>query len=202
MPDSSTNPAPNDDTPPPRGTPQTRAAAIDVTTHAPAIDPPETGNRHAAALAALREAALRAAGVLPHPALPAGEQPRFWLKRGDQLFVAVLVTLATGLMFAHWIRVSDWGRQPVEIDRLPRQAYLYRIDINRATWVEWAQFDGIGETLARRIVEDRDRNGAFTNIDDLLRVRGIGRVKLDAMRRHLEFDESRSLPVPAGQDNL
>lgn len=184
-------PVPSDDDRRANGRPETRAAAIDITTNVPAVDRPEVDAGHQAALAALREAALRAAGVLPHPALPPGEQPRFWMKRTDQLFVAVLLTAATGLMFVHWIRLSDWGRQPVEVDRLAARAYEYRIDINRATWVEWSQFDGIGETLARRIVEDRDRNGPFSNVDDLLRVRGIGPVKLDAMRRYLLVDESR-----------
>jgi competence protein ComEA len=192
MPDSSATPAPSSDDHRTTGAPETRAAAIDVTTNAPAVDRREVDEGHAATLAALREAALRAAGVLPHPGLPAGEQPRFWLKRTDQLFVAVLLAAATGLMFVHWIRVSDWGRQPVEIDRLPARVYEYRIDINRATWVEWAQFDGIGETLARRIVDDRDRNGPFKDVDDLLRVRGIGRVKFEAMRRHLENDRAAS----------
>jgi competence protein ComEA len=190
MPELPATPVPPEDDRPKNGAPDTRAAAVDVTTNVLAVDRPDVDEGHAAALRALREAALRAAGVLPHPGLPAGEQPRFWLKRTDQSFVAVLLALATGLMFVHWIRISDWGQKPIEVDRLAAQAYEYRIDINRATWVEWAQFDGIGETLARRIVEDRDRNGPFKSVDDVLRVRGIGRVKLDAMRRHLESGNS------------
>lgn len=192
MPDSPVTPVPPDDERPKKGAPDTRAAAIDVTTNVQAVDRKDVDEGHAAALRALREAALRAAGVLPHPGLPAGEQPRFWLKRTDQSFVAVLLAIATGLMIVHWIRISDWGQKPIEVDRLAAQSYEYRIDINRATWVEWAQFDGIGETLARRIVEDRDRNGPFKSVDDVLRVRGIGRVKLDAMRRYLESGNSAS----------
>lgn len=172
------------------GSPETRAAAIDVTAHVGPTERAASDAGQQAALAALREAALRAAGVLPHPNLPPGEQPRFWLKRTDQVLVAGLLVLATALMTVHWVRVSDWGRRPVEIARLPAQAYTYRIDINRATWVEWAQFDGIGETLARRIVDDRAENGPFRSVDDLLRVRGIGRVRLEAMRRHLEIEDS------------
>lgn len=192
MPDLPATPAPADDGRRPNGSPDTRAAAIDVTTSITSASPLEVDEGQQAALAALREAALRAAGVLPHPGLPAGEQPRFWLKRTDQALVATLLAMAIVLMGAHWIRVSNWGREPVEIDRLAPRAYEYRINVNRATWVEWAQFDGIGETLARRIVEDRDRNGPFRNVDDLLRVRGIGRVKLEAMRRYLEMEVSSS----------
>jgi competence protein ComEA len=163
----------------------TRAAAIDITTDANSARPPETDDSHATALRELREAALRAAGVLSHPSVPREQLPRFWLRRGDQVVVATLATLVTGLLFVHWVRISDWGRGQVEIDRLPPGVYLYRIDINRATWVEWAQLDGIGETLARRIVADREQRGPFSSVNDLIRVRGIGRVKLEAMRPHL-----------------
>lgn len=113
------------------------------------------------------------------------EVPRFGLTRGDQLFVAVLVGAAVVLMSVHWLSLSDFGRKEVEIDRLPPAQYEYIVDVNTATWVEFAQFEGIGETLARRIVEDRQRKGPFRRVDDLLRVSGIGPAKLEAMRRHL-----------------
>jgi competence protein ComEA len=168
-----------------RPSPDARAGAVDVTA---AREPSVADEQRQTALAALREAALRAAGVLPHPTIPDRERPRFWLRPSDQLVVAVLLAAATVLMTAHWVRLSDWGRQPVEIDRLAGREYLYRFDINRATWVEWAQLDGIGETLARRIVEDRQKNGPFRSVDDILRVRGIGRVRLEGMRKHLQHE--------------
>ena len=183
MPDSPSNPEPREERPESPRSPGTRAAAIDVTA---ARQESQADEARQTALAALREAALRATGVLPQPALPTGEQPRFWLRRGDQIVVAALLALATGLMGVHWVRLSDWGRRTVEVDRLPAAHYIYKIDITRATWVEWAQFDGIGETLARRIVADRDAHGPFTSVDDVLRVRGIGKTRFDAMRRHLQ----------------
>ncbi|MGQ0635004.1 MAG: ComEA family DNA-binding protein [Planctomycetaceae bacterium] len=111
--------------------------------------------------------------------------PRLWLTRADQAFVGLLLGVALLLMTLHWLSLSDFGRRQVEVDRLPLAEYQYLIDINRATWVEFAQFEGVGETLARRIVEDREQNGPFASIEALLRVKGIGRKKLDAMRRHL-----------------
>lgn len=170
-----------------------RAAAVDVVAE---VSPPQASPDEKSALAALREAALRAAGVFPDRTLPAGEQPRFWLRPNDQVLVAGLVALMLGLMSIHWIRVSDWGRKTVEIDRLTPAAYEYQIDINRATWVEWAQFDGIGEALARRIVEDRDRNGPFRSVEDVLRVRGIGPAKFAAMRKSLRVDLGEPVDNP------
>lgn len=49
-----------------------------------------------------------------------------------------------------------------------------RIDINRAeVWLLEA-LPGIGEILARRIAEYRDRNGPFRNTRELMLVEGIG----------------------------
>ena len=132
----------------------------------------------------------------PAPRLPAppapDNRPRFWLRRGDQVFVGTLLSIAVVLVFVHWLRLSDWGRQTVEVDRLPAGEYQYAVDINEATWVEWAQFDGIGETLARRIVADRQSNGPFEGIDDLRRVRGIGPKKLAQIRPYLTLEPAQA----------
>jgi competence ComEA-like helix-hairpin-helix protein len=123
---------------------------------------------------------------------PPERRSALWLRRGDQIFVATLLTAGLVLLAIHWIRLSDWGRQTVEVDRLPPGEYQYSVDINQATWVEWAQFDGIGETLARRIVSDRDTHGPFTGIDDVLRVKGIGPKKLEQIRRYLAIDPAQA----------
>ena len=52
------------------------------------------------------------------------------------------------------------------------------IDVNRATAGELRTLPGIGAVLAARIVEARERDGLFTSIDDLARVRGITRARL------------------------
>lgn len=49
---------------------------------------------------------------------------------------------------------------------------------------EWSLLPGIGPTLSRRIVEDRQENGAFGNVEGLLRVPGIGPGKLAEIRRY------------------
>ena len=52
------------------------------------------------------------------------------------------------------------------------------VDVNRATEDELRTLPGIGGVLAARIVEARERDGPFTSVDDLRRVRGVGRAKL------------------------
>ncbi len=49
-----------------------------------------------------------------------------------------------------------------------------RVDINRAeVWLLEA-LPGIGETLARRIVDYRQQNGAFLNAGEIVKIAGIG----------------------------
>ncbi|ABU57783.1 ComEA family DNA-binding protein [Roseiflexus castenholzii] len=48
------------------------------------------------------------------------------------------------------------------------------IDLNRATAAELDALPGIGNVLANRIVEWREREGPFQSVDDLGKVEGIG----------------------------
>lgn len=48
------------------------------------------------------------------------------------------------------------------------------IDLNSASAAELEMLPGIGPTLAQRIVDDREANGAFASVEGLQRVRGIG----------------------------
>lgn len=55
------------------------------------------------------------------------------------------------------------------------------VDVNRASEDELRALPGIGSVLASRIVEARERDGPFGSLDDLRRVRGLGRAKLDKL---------------------
>jgi len=108
-----------------------------------------------------------------------------WLLPSDRWFIGVLAGIAFLLMTIHWARLSGWGLDSIEIDRHPTRQYEYKIDINKATWVEWVQLDGIGNVLAKRIVDDRKTNGPFESIDDVQRVKGIGPKTLKKFRSYL-----------------
>lgn len=47
---------------------------------------------------------------------------------------------------------------------------------------------GIGKAKAQAIVEHRDANGAFTSVDELLEVKGIGKSLLDKNRDRLAVE--------------
>ena len=57
-----------------------------------------------------------------------------------------------------------------------------RININSAGPGELSALPGVGPTIAAAIIEDRNMRGPFASVDDLLRVRGIGPAKLEALR--------------------
>lgn len=56
-----------------------------------------------------------------------------------------------------------------------------KININTATKAELQSLSGIGDSTADAIIKYRDENGAFTNVEDLTNVKGIGDKKLEKL---------------------
>ncbi|MFD2189716.1 ComEA family DNA-binding protein [Pistricoccus aurantiacus] len=61
------------------------------------------------------------------------------------------------------------------------------ININTASAELLAELPGIGEIKASAIVENRQANGAFSSVDDLARVKGIGENTIDKLRDQIEL---------------
>ena len=109
---------------------------------------------------------------------------RPWLRRTDQRTVAMLVCVALTIIAAYWLVMGGPRSRLVEIDLAPPRHASFKVDINHAEWPELAQLPGVGETLARRIVADRQRS-VFRTCDDLLRVDGIGPATLQQIEPYL-----------------
>lgn len=56
------------------------------------------------------------------------------------------------------------------------------VNLNTASVDELDTLPGVGEATARAIVEDREANGPFATIEDLMRVSGIGEKKFERIR--------------------
>jgi competence protein ComEA len=56
------------------------------------------------------------------------------------------------------------------------------LSLASATQAQLEELDGIGPTLAARIIEYRDAHGGFRSIEELGEVDGIGEVRLEALR--------------------
>ena len=65
------------------------------------------------------------------------------------------------------------------------------VDLNRASETELTEVPGIGPSLAKRIVDFRDENGAFKRVEDLLKVRGIGEKSFQKIRPHVTVGKSK-----------
>lgn len=68
------------------------------------------------------------------------------------------------------------------------QPDLSPLDLNSATAAELAQLPGIGEELARRIVEYRAENGPFEAVEEIMEVSGIGEGKFAALEDRITVD--------------
>lgn len=111
--------------------------------------------------------------LAPH----AGQNPPLPLEqRSVQITVAVLGILAFAAIL--WSGRKTFWAEPIP-HRSETTSVLLQIDINEATVREFALLPGFGPVLAQRIIDDRQQNGRFTSIEDLLRVHGIGQKKID-----------------------
>jgi competence protein ComEA len=78
--------------------------------------------------------------------------------RSTKRMMVLFVALAMVMAFCGAIQAENAGK----------------INLNKATVEELSQLKGIGMKYAERIVQYRDKNGPFKNVEDLLNVQGIG----------------------------
>jgi competence protein ComEA len=57
-----------------------------------------------------------------------------------------------------------------------------KLSLAQASQEQLEELDGIGPTLAKRILEYRDANGGFRSLDDLKQVDGIGEKRFESLR--------------------
>jgi competence protein ComEA len=116
-----------------------------------------------------------------------------WITHSQLQSLLVLTSACLVLMAGYWFYLGGHRGELIEIDRADPLTAKYEVDINRADWPEMVQLPGLGETLARRIIDDRREHGPFRDIDDLDRVDGIGLRTLERIRPYL-------IPIPDDAD--
>lgn len=112
------------------------------------------------------------------------------LRRQEQKIVAAVCLFLLLWAGWRWVDLSRWGSEEIEVRRLTPLKTSYLIDINEANWLEYAMLDGIGEVLAKRIVEYRERQGPFSAPEELRNVRGIGKKTFKKIEPHLVIRKS------------
>lgn len=87
------------------------------------------------------------------------------------------------------LAVAESTRNEAERRKRPLAAGE-KIDLNKATEVELDRLPGVGPTLARAILESRQREGPFRSLRDLRRVRGLGEKKISRLEPYTTLPES------------
>ena len=67
---------------------------------------------------------------------------------------------------------------------------LKPININTANSEELQQVPGIGPATAEKILQMRKSYGTFKSVDDLLAIKGIGKKRLEKMRKYLTVSKA------------
>ncbi len=70
----------------------------------------------------------------------------------------------------------------------PSRGSIGGFDLNTATKDTLMSIKGIGEVYSENIIEQREKMGGFTYVDDLLYVKGIGIKRLEAIKPYVKTD--------------
>ena len=66
-----------------------------------------------------------------------------------------------------------------------------KINLNTASAQQLTAIPGIGDKLAARIVEYRQKNGSFKNVQELMNVRGVGEKSLGKLEPFLSTGDAK-----------
>ena len=66
-----------------------------------------------------------------------------------------------------------------------------KVNLNTATVEQLTMLPGVGPKLAARIVDQRQKEGAFKSIQELMNVRGIGEKNFQKIESYLTVGEAR-----------
>jgi competence protein ComEA len=101
---------------------------------------------------------------------------------GTARFAAVVLAALVALTGSLWAVEAAQGSGGTNGSSQP-------IDINKATAKELTAIPGIGEAIAQRIIDFRDKEGPFRRVEDLMKVKGIGEKSFQKIRPHVKVED-------------
>ncbi len=90
------------------------------------------------------------------------------------LLILIGVMLWENRLYAHGVTTEAYAQ-------LPAASEAYLVNLNFATTEELQELPKIGPVLAGEIIAYREANGGFTQKEELLQVKGIGRAIYEAI---------------------
>jgi competence protein ComEA len=101
-----------------------------------------------------------------------------------QRFVAFGLALAFALLASTGVAVAATKAAPPA-----------KVNLNTASAQQLAELPGVGEKLAARIVEYRQKAGGFKSVQELMNVKGIAEKNLGRIEPFLTLGETASKPA-------
>ncbi|MDI6786319.1 MAG: helix-hairpin-helix domain-containing protein [bacterium] len=96
------------------------------------------------------------------------------LSKNDQQIATILVIIATTLLISYSLKPQE-----------KFSAEEFKININKVSKEELEELPGVGPVIAQRIVIFREREGHFNSLQDILKIKGIGKKKLQKIIPHI-----------------
>lgn len=105
------------------------------------------------------------------------------MSRKEVIAISILIVI-----FA-MINILNYTRQGMnkKVYALIIEEEMKQISINLASVEELEVLPGIGPGLAQRIIEYREKNGAFRKIEDLKKVKGVGEKLFEKIKPYIKL---------------
>lgn len=107
------------------------------------------------------------------------------LRPHEQITMFFVLIVCACVLSGYFLNLYWMHDNVIDIDDAPFQHPAYVIDINQAEWPELANVPGLGESLAKAVIDYRMIHGDFESVEQLENVRGIGPSKLNSLRPYI-----------------
>ncbi len=101
----------------------------------------------------------------------------------------ITILVVSGLFISLLVNISiaQTKQKP-----LTSNSQLSPIDINNATVSDLTKLPGIGDKMANRIVDYRNKNGNFKTIEEIMNVKGINEKKYQRIKDYIVVKKTQA----------